>query len=100
MKRYLLFAVLLVFVASCDTVQKIQSNPYASAAATFASNCASCHGFNGTSGKATPLDHISNAAEAVSIITNGKGNMPSFKSKLSSNEINALGQFVAAIGKK
>jgi mono/diheme cytochrome c family protein len=100
MKKYLLLAALIVAVASCDTVQKIESNPYASAATNFASNCAKCHGVNGTTGKATPLDHISSAAEAVSIITNGKGNMPSFKNKLSTSEINALGQFVAAIGKK
>ncbi|MEQ1606739.1 MAG: c-type cytochrome [Pyrinomonadaceae bacterium] len=68
-------------------------------ASIYAANCASCHGADGRAktakGKrsgATDLTSEWNAdeARAIRIITNGKGEMPSFKSKLTREEIGAV----------
>ena len=72
----------------------------------FQKNCAKCHGktaegrpFGGPSlisekNTATPTEDLRN------IITNGKGRMPKYTSKLTSEEIDALVQQIKAPSKK
>ncbi|MFT3746492.1 MAG: cytochrome c [Pyrinomonadaceae bacterium] len=76
--------------------QKLRAAAISDGASVYAANCASCHGSDGRAktakGKrsgATDLTSNWNAdeARAIRIITNGKGEMPSFKSKLSKEEI-------------
>ncbi len=72
-------------------------------ASIYSTNCASCHGSDGRAktakGKrsgATDLTSEWNADEtrAIHIITNGKGEMPSFKSKLAREEIREVFGYV------
>lgn len=75
------------------------SSAVADGASVYTANCAGCHGSDGraktSKGKrsgATDLTSNWNAdeARAIRIITNGKGEMPSFKNKLSKEEIAAV----------
>ena len=69
----------------------------------FAANCAKCHGADGRAktakGKragATDFtsDWNTDEARGIRIITNGKGEMPSFKRKLSADEIRSVFGYV------
>jgi mono/diheme cytochrome c family protein len=72
----------------------------------FRRDCAKCHGktaegrrfggpsLNSEKTAATSTDDLRN------IITNGKGHMPKYASKLTSEEIDALVQQIKAMGKK
>lgn len=72
----------------------------------FQKNCAQCHGKNGegrrfsgpslVAGKAAKAS----ANEMRTIITRGKGHMPEYADKLSSQEIDTLVQQIQALNKK
>jgi cytochrome c6 len=76
----------------------------ADAAALFASKCAACHGKDGkgspTGMKMGVKDLSGEKGESVKEIAEdisaGKGKMPSFKGKLSPDEIQALAKYVKA----
>ena len=85
--------------------------PAGSAATDYASKCASCHGRDGR-GKTTRgrLSHARNLTDAgwqsnvtderlFNSISNGKGKMPSFKKKLSEDQIDALVRYVRQLKK-
>lgn len=91
----------LLFLVSYFAVRPAAagSSGVADGASVYTANCASCHGSDGraktSKGKrsgATDLTSNWNAdeARAIRIITNGKGEMPSFKNKLSKEEIAAV----------
>ena len=76
---------------------------YAGPAETFAANCAKCHGADGRAKtakgrRAGATDFTSDwnrdRARGIRIITNGKGEMPSFKGKLSPAEIQGVFGYV------
>ena len=80
------------------------SSASAGPAEIYAAHCAKCHGADGRAktakGKrvnATDFtsDWNRDPARGVRIITNGKGEMPSFKSKLSAGEIRSVFNYVA-----
>lgn len=66
----------------------------------YATFCAKCHGIDGRAKTAkgkragatdfTGTDWNTDDARAIRIITNGKGEMPAFKSKLSAKEIRSV----------
>jgi mono/diheme cytochrome c family protein len=70
----------------------------------FNSNCASCHGQNGTPtavGKSLNAPDLSSTGvqkhsntELQEIISDGKGNMPPFKGKLSDAQVNSLVTYI------
>ena len=67
------------------------------AAAIFAQRCASCHGANreGRNGPALLPERLTKDASVYNaIITDGSGPMPSWGSRLSAEEINALVEFI------
>jgi mono/diheme cytochrome c family protein len=72
------------------------------AAALFSAKCAACHGKDGKGspvGKKMGAKDLSNESkepeqELVKDIANGKGKMPSFKAKLSADEISALAKYI------
>ena len=72
----------------------------------FVKNCAKCHGGNAEGRHFRGPSLISEKAAAASedalrnIITNGKGHMPKYKGKLTSDEIDTLVQQVKALNKK
>lgn len=79
------------------------ASAYAGPAEIYAAQCAKCHGADGRAktakGKragATDFtsDWNTDEARGIRIITNGKSEMPSFKRKLSANEIKSVFNYV------
>ena len=86
-------------------VKSAHDNPSIAATADiYTKFCAECHGTNGRAktakGKRTGATDFTGAdwntddARAVRIITNGKGDMPIFKGKLSAKEIRSVWGYV------
>jgi mono/diheme cytochrome c family protein len=72
----------------------------------FVKNCAKCHGTNAVGrhfrGPSLKSDKVANASEdeVRQIIRNGKGHMPKYAGKLTSDEIDTLVQQINALNKK
>lgn len=80
----------------------------ADAAALWASNCASCHGKDGSGttamGKKLGVKDYTKEqgfgdAEAANVIKNGKGKMKAYKDKLSDADVKALVAYVRGLKK-
>lgn len=80
-------------------------------ATQFKSRCAACHGADGSGstsmGKAMHLRDLGSAdvqkqtdAELTALITNGKGGMPAFKDKLTTDQIKQIVSFIRSLAKK
>jgi mono/diheme cytochrome c family protein len=79
--------------------------PAASGAALYKSNCAMCHGTDGSAstgwGKAMGLKPLSSPevqkmsdADLEALILNGKGKMQAYKGRLTSDQVTALAKYV------
>ena len=75
---------------------------------TFKARCAICHGANGNGstamGKTLNLRDLGSAevqsqsdADLTTIITNGKGKMPKFDGKLTTDQINDVVKFIRSL---
>jgi cytochrome c6 len=75
---------------------------------TFKARCAICHGANGNGstamGKTLNLRDLGSAevqsqsdADLTAIITNGKGKMPKFDGKLTTDQINGVVKFIRSL---
>jgi cytochrome c6 len=82
----------------------------AASTATFRTKCAMCHGPDGAGSevgksmnvpdlRSQEVQHLADA-ELVQIVSDGKSGMPSFKSSLSADQIQALVKYVRTLGKK
>jgi cytochrome c oxidase cbb3-type subunit 3 len=78
------------------------------AAEIYAASCAKCHGSDGRANtakgrklEATDFtgDWNRDEARGIRIITNGKGDMPSFKNKLTAAQIRAVFGYVRGFGR-
>lgn len=79
-------------------------------AKTFKANCVLCHGEDGhgtATGKALKVADLTSdavqklpTAELIKIVTNGKGNMPTWKATLSPDQIASVVAYVRQFGKK
>ena len=97
---FLLFALAGVSAQTLPPEAALTANP------VFQENCAKCHGktakgrhFGGpslTSEKST----APSATDLRNIITNGKGRMPKYASKLTADEIDTLVQQIKALSKQ
>lgn len=67
------------------------------AAALFSSNCASCHGADGSGNVGPDLRALSDAAAIAAQIEQGGGAMPAFSGTLSADEIGALADYVIGL---
>lgn len=83
--------------------QETVVSAFTSSAQIYAAHCAQCHGANGRAktakGKRTGAtdftsDWNTDEARGIRIITNGKSEMPSFKKKLTANEIRSVFNYV------
>jgi cytochrome c6 len=104
-----LFAVLALFIISFQGT--VLAAPQDQAGQTlFKSNCATCHSQSGAPtavGKSLnapdlgsePVQNHTNA-QLQQTISNGKGNMPAFKDKLSPAEVNSLAAYVLTLSKR
>ncbi len=79
-------------------------------ATVYQQNCRKCHGATGTPSariagmypEMKPLSEVSgvSADSIVTLLTNGTGDMKSFKDKLSAAEMQAVAKYVLTLGKK
>ncbi|HUA00471.1 MAG TPA: cytochrome c [Candidatus Aquilonibacter sp.] len=80
-------------------------------ASLFKSKCAACHGADGSGntavGKSLKLKDMASAdvqkqtdADLTAMITNGKGAMPSYKDKLTADQIKQVVAFIRSLAKK
>jgi cytochrome c6 len=91
-------------------VQANAAQASAAVSATFRTKCAICHGPDGAGsevGKSMNVPDLRSQAvqgqadaELSQIISDGKGGMPSFKSSLSADQIQALVKHVRTLAKK
>ena len=82
--------------SSEDEVAEAES-PAIDPAALFTSKCSGCHGADrsGDRGPSLLPDRLTKeASQYVETISNGRGGMPSWKGKLSVDEINALAEWI------
>jgi mono/diheme cytochrome c family protein len=72
-------------------------------AAVFANRCASCHGSDGGGGLGPQLSggrvvaRFPDIADQIAVITNGRGGMPGFGSRLSAQEIAAVAEYTRTL---
>jgi mono/diheme cytochrome c family protein len=65
----------------------------------YSQSCASCHGQDGEGGIGPQLgdgavaEAYPDIADQIAVITNGRGNMPSFESQLTAEQIEAVATF-------
>ena len=96
----------LLFVFTAAVGQAQPSDTSLTANPVYANNCAKCHGKSAEGRRLRGPSLISAKVAAASedqlrnIITNGKGHMPKYKGKLTSDEIDTLVQQTKALNKK
>ena len=108
----LAFLIAGVFIFSTRETQAISvsasaatSDGLASPRTLFIQNCARCHGANGKAQTALGLKleaddltaSTASTAKIIRTITNGRGDMPSFRKKLNSKQIASLAAYVRSL---
>jgi mono/diheme cytochrome c family protein len=69
------------------------------AAALYTRYCATCHGAHGQGGRNGPVAGTSlSQVELIAITTDGLGSMPGYSERMNSKEIEAVAEFVLALG--
>jgi len=63
-------------------------------AAVFASNCAGCHGTDGSGGAGPDLRGEDSVDKVINQVTSGSENMPAFEGQLSAAEIQSVAEYV------
>ena len=119
MKAFVFWVGVVVFVVFAATAASGISSPgdarrgkssaVASGRSVYAANCARCHGADGTShttmGEMTQARDLTDAAwqsrrstaRMIASVTNGRGEMPAFKRKLSRQEIAAAIAYIRTL---
>jgi mono/diheme cytochrome c family protein len=75
------------------------SQPAGGGAEVFSQNCASCHGQDGEGGIGPQLgdgavaEAYPDVEDQIAVITNGRGNMPSFDGQLTEDQIRSVAMF-------
>ena len=105
MRKTALATLFVLFVIASCTKKAAPSGTATAAAdgaAIFSKNCARCHGPQGVKDQRTPnLQTIAiDKAHMVNSITNGKDHMPSFKDKLTAQQISAVADLLVSWHKK
>ena len=80
--------------AATDTGAPAADGAGADGAAVFASNCAGCHGIDGSGGSGPNLQGEDSLDKVVQQVTGGGQNMPPFAGQLSVDEIQAVAEYV------
>ena len=100
-----MFSFGIAFTALVHTTPSVSAVAKAgSPRSLYVQNCARCHGANGKAetalGKKLGADNISGGLDSAKIIrtvTNGRGDMPSFKKKLSKAQIKSIAGYVRSL---
>ncbi|HMT08076.1 MAG TPA: cytochrome c [Pyrinomonadaceae bacterium] len=96
------------FIAATVVLTKVEarSEPAENAVSRslYVKHCASCHGNDGrsntTRGRETEADDITggvSTAKTIRVVTNGRGDMPGFKRKLTAAQIASIARYVATL---
>ena len=80
--------------AAADTGAPADGGTATDATAVYTSNCAGCHGTDGSGGSAPSLQGEDNLDTVVQQVTNGGGSMPAFSGQLSAAEIQSVAEYV------
>ena len=110
MLRRLLVKTLAFAIFSGATARLGFGQPAAnSAASTYKTNCVSCHAQNGRGSAVGKSLHAADFhamqvqqqsdAQLADVIAQGRGNMPAFGTRLSSDQIDALVKYIRTLGK-
>lgn len=102
---------LLAFVTMGILVSLVATTAFAGSTEIFKAKCAMCHGADASGqtpvGKTMKIRDLRSAevqkqsdADLQKIITDGKGKMPSFKTKLSVADISSLVAYIRGAAKK
>ena len=100
------FLVAVIFLVFSNSAQATisSSETAASPRSLYVSNCASCHGTNGKAqtakGRKLEANDISggtSTAKTIRIVTSGKGDMPSFKKRLTAAQIKSIADYVRTL---
>jgi cytochrome c6 len=90
--------------AAADAQDRFSSEDIESGNAQFHRTCAQCHGRNMVNSGTTVYDlrrfPVDQSDRFFNSVTNGKGNMPSFKEALSPEQMQLLWAYVATRGGK
>lgn len=93
--------VVLLFAnePSTSSVPAASSGDPVDGAAVYASRCSTCHGDDGDGGRGPTLGggvvaaEFPDPADQVAVVTNGRGTMPSFRTRLTPEEIAAVVEY-------
>jgi cytochrome c6 len=99
-------SMLLIAALAIPVASYADASP--DSASSYKSKCAMCHGADGAgqtpTGKSMKVRDLRSAdvqkmsdADLMKVIADGKGKMPAYKAKLSSEEIQALVAFIRAL---
>lgn len=96
------FSLMLVVLVAGLIVPAAWADATPDGAAIYKSKCAMCHGANGEGKAAMKTAQFPKTlaeADIVKTLENGKNKMPSFKGKLSPDEISQVAKFVKGLEK-
>jgi cytochrome c6 len=108
MKNWIKLSIISAFVLSAlfvlttktNLVNAESANSSAMSKKLYLQNCARCHGADGSSNtqvgrdmEAPPINGVS-VARTVKVVTNGDGEMPAFKKKLTKAQIASIAKYV------
>lgn len=92
--------VIIITLLAAGTVFFLNQAVRADGAATYKAKCAACHKADGTGNAAMPGTDLTKAAgDCVAIVTDGKGKMPSYKSRLNEAEIKEVCEHIKTLKK-
>lgn len=80
--------------AASDTGAPAGDGASADGAAIFTSNCAGCHGIDGSGGSGPSLKGEDDLDKVVQTVTSGGENMPAFAGQLTTAEIQSVADYV------
>ncbi len=99
-----MFAVSGLYSALMSTTQTASASSAVGPRSLYLQNCARCHGSNGKAetalGKKLGADDISgglDTAKTIRTVTKGRGDMPSFRKKLSKAQIKSIAGYVRSL---
>lgn len=101
---------LILIIAAYGLAEMSKKKPYgakeisatANGVEIYATNCAMCHGEDGKKGLAAATDLSTSALskeEAVAVITDGRKNMAAYKNVLSTEQIDAVADYIQTLKK-
>lgn len=101
---FISIGIITILSTSGNSTANAQSSNRISPRSLYTQNCAKCHGADGkartTLGKKLGADDISGGVSTSKVIrtaTNGRGDMPSFKKRLTKAQISAIAGYVHSL---